>query len=209
MATVTTTIKTELCSFSDYRVYPGRGQKFVARDGKVYFFLTSKAASLHKQRVKPAKVKWTPSWRKANKKFQTVVSHRRRSKKAAKYQKAFLGLSLDELKAKRATATKSDSKLAEWSLAVPPASDLVPFAQQRSVSCVAVAAVTTSNISTRSRGTSWSTSLTRSQNPKQAMLAEAKEKAKKLKGGAPKPAGAVPAKQVPIPKKITKTAMRK
>ncbi|GBE59297.1 NUDIX family protein [Babesia ovata] len=157
MATVTTTIKTELCSFSDYRVYPGRGQKFVARDGKVYFFLTSKAASLHKQRVKPAKVKWTPSWRKANKKFQTVVSHRRRSKKAAKYQKAFLGLSLEELKAKRATAAKSDSKL----------------------------------------------------NPKQAMLAEAKEKAKKLKGAAPKAAGAVPAKQVPIPKKITKTAMRK
>ncbi|GIX61720.1 ribosomal protein L24e, putative [Babesia caballi] len=157
MATVTTTIKTELCSFTDYRVYPGRGQKFVARDGKVYFFINSKSASLHKQRVKPAKVKWTPSWRKANKKFQTEVSHRRRSKKAAKYQKAFLGLSLDELKAKRATATKSDSKL----------------------------------------------------NPKQAMLAEAKEKAKKLKGAGPKPAGVAPSKQAAIPKKITKTSMRK
>ncbi|EDO07921.1 putative ribosomal protein L24e [Babesia bovis T2Bo] len=111
MATVTTTIKTELCSFSDYRVYPGRGQKFVARDGKVYFFLSSKSASLHKQRVKPAKVKWTPSWRKANKKFQTEVSGRRRSKKAARYQKAFLGLSLEELKAKRASAAKANAKM--------------------------------------------------------------------------------------------------
>lgn len=123
MATVTTTIKTEICSFSDYRVYPGRGQKFIARDGKVYFFINSKSASLHKQRIKPAKVKWTPvcpkvsrnnlsqSWRKANKKFQTEVSHRRRSKKAAKMQKAFLGLSLDDLKAKRAAAAKVEPKL--------------------------------------------------------------------------------------------------
>ncbi|ORM41841.1 mRNA-decapping enzyme subunit 2 [Babesia sp. Xinjiang] len=148
MATVTTTIKTELCSFSDYRVYPGRGQKFVARDGKVYFFLSSKSASLHKQRVKPAK-----SWRKANKKFQTEVSHRRRSKKAARYQKAFLGLSLEELKAKRATAAKANAKM--------------------------------------------------------AMIAEAKEKAKKLKGANVKAPGAAQARQAAVPKKITKTAMRK
>ncbi|GFE52996.1 60S ribosomal [Babesia ovis] len=156
MATVTTTIKTELCSFSDYRVYPGRGQKFVARDGKVYFFISSKSASLHKQRVKPAKVKWTPSWRKANKKFQTEVSHRRRSKKAARYQKAFLGLSLDELKAKRATAAKA-----------------------------------------------------KKMDPKQAMIAEAKEKAKKLKGAGMKPTGGAPAKQAAVPKNLNKPAMRK
>ncbi|KAK2196975.1 bifunctional Ribosomal protein L24e-related/Ribosomal protein L24e-L24 superfamily [Babesia duncani] len=111
MASVTTTIKTELCSFTDYRVYPGRGQKFVARDGKVYFFLNSKAKNLHKQRVKPARVRWTTSWRKANKKFQTEVAHRRRNRKNIKVQKPIVGLSLDELKSRRATATKTDAKM--------------------------------------------------------------------------------------------------
>ncbi|KAK1445019.1 hypothetical protein BgAZ_109250 [Babesia gibsoni] len=158
MATVTTTIKTELCSYSDYRVYPGRGQKFVARDGKVYFFINSKSASLHKQRVKPAKLKWNLSWRKANKKFQTETASRRRSKKAAKMQKAFLGLSLEDLKAKRAMAAKVEPKL----------------------------------------------------SAKQVMIAEAKEKAKKLKGAAPKPVGAaVATKQPAMPKKLTKSLMRK
>ncbi|EKX71991.1 60S ribosomal protein L24, putative [Theileria equi strain WA] len=111
MSTVTTTIKTEHCSFTDYRVYPGRGQKFVARDGKVYFFINSKSASLHKQKIKPAKVKWSLGWRKANKKFQTELSNRKRSKKSAKFQKAIVGLSLDELKTKKAQATKVDPKL--------------------------------------------------------------------------------------------------
>lgn len=27
-------IKTDLCSYTEYRIYPGKGQKFVAKDGK-------------------------------------------------------------------------------------------------------------------------------------------------------------------------------
>jgi ribosomal protein L24E len=27
--------RTELCAFSEYRVYPGHGQRFIRRDGQV------------------------------------------------------------------------------------------------------------------------------------------------------------------------------
>ncbi|UKJ89233.1 60S ribosomal protein L24 [Theileria orientalis] len=111
MSAVTTTIKTEHCSFTDYRVYPGRGQKFVARDGKVYFFINGKSAAFHKRKVKPAKLKWNLAWRKANKKFQTELFNRKRSKKTARPQKAIVGLSLDDLKSKRSQATKPAPKL--------------------------------------------------------------------------------------------------
>ena len=59
MAAVQTTIKTELCSFSEYRIYPGRGQKFVSRDGKVHTYIHSKEARLGRQKLKAAKLRWT------------------------------------------------------------------------------------------------------------------------------------------------------
>ncbi|EAN30786.2 Ribosomal protein L24e family protein [Theileria parva strain Muguga] len=111
MSSVTTTIKTEHCNFTDYRVYPGRGKKFVARDGKVYFFINGKSAAFHKRKVKPAKLKWNLAWRKANKKFQTELFNRKRSKKTSRPQKAIVGLSLDDLKSKRSQATKPAPKL--------------------------------------------------------------------------------------------------
>jgi len=32
-------IKTELCSFSEYRIYPGHGRRYVAKDGRLHIFL--------------------------------------------------------------------------------------------------------------------------------------------------------------------------
>lgn len=103
MAAVQTTIKTELCSFSEYRIYPGRGQKFVARDGKVHTFIHSKEARLGRQKLKPAKLRWTLVWRRVNKKSRGEAVSKRRTRKAAKLQKAIVGISLEEIKQRRAT----------------------------------------------------------------------------------------------------------
>jgi len=51
-------IKTDLCAYTEYRIYPGRGQRFVAKDGKVSFFINSKADSLFHQRIKAVKLRW-------------------------------------------------------------------------------------------------------------------------------------------------------
>ena len=32
-------VKTELCTFSEWRIYPGHGRRFVAKDGRLHIFL--------------------------------------------------------------------------------------------------------------------------------------------------------------------------
>ena len=44
-------IKTESCAFSEYRMYPGRGQKFVSKDGRSHLFITKKTACLARKKV--------------------------------------------------------------------------------------------------------------------------------------------------------------
>merc|ERR1719469_1318836 len=95
-------IKTDLCAYSEYRIYPGRGQRFVARDGKVSFFISSKADSLFHQRIKAVKLRWTQAWRRMNKKGKVDESAKKRTRKAAKFQKAIVGMSLDDIKKKKA-----------------------------------------------------------------------------------------------------------
>jgi large subunit ribosomal protein L24e len=95
-------IKTETCEFTDYKVYPGRGQRFVSKDGKVHFFINHKVASLFRQRIKAVKLHWTQAWRKMNKKGKTESYTRKRTRRTTKIQKAIVGLSLDELKTKKA-----------------------------------------------------------------------------------------------------------
>ncbi|CEM00847.1 unnamed protein product [Vitrella brassicaformis CCMP3155] len=95
-------IKTESCSYSEYRVYPGRGQRFIARDGKNYLFINSKTDSLHHQRIKPVKLTWTQAWRRMNKKGKVEEVTRRKTRRTAKVQKAIVGLTLEDIKRKRA-----------------------------------------------------------------------------------------------------------
>lgn len=52
-------IKTEPCAFSELKIYPGRGTRFAARDGKLHYFINSKCRSLYHQRIKPVKLTWT------------------------------------------------------------------------------------------------------------------------------------------------------
>mmetsp|Transcript_34458 Transcript_34458/g.62445 ORF Transcript_34458/g.62445 Transcript_34458/m.62445 type:complete len:159 (+) Transcript_34458:106-582(+) len=95
-------IKTDLCNYSEYRIYPGHGQKFVARDGKVHFFINAKVDSLFHQRIKPVKLRWTQAWRRMNKKGKVEEGGKKKTRKAAKFQKAIVGMSLDDLKKKKA-----------------------------------------------------------------------------------------------------------
>ncbi|CAE7673393.1 YPT31 [Symbiodinium pilosum] len=95
-------IKTDLCSYTEYRIYPGHGQKFVAKDAKVSFFISAKADSLYHQRIKPVKLRWTQAWRRQNKKGKVEEGGKKKARKAQKFQKAIVGMSLDDLKKKKA-----------------------------------------------------------------------------------------------------------
>merc|ERR1712217_799087 len=87
---------------TEYRIYPGRGQRFVAKDGKGSFFITAKADSLFHQRIKPVKLRWTQAWRRMNKKGKADEQAKKRTRKAQKFQKAIVGMSLEDIKKKKA-----------------------------------------------------------------------------------------------------------
>ncbi|KAF4709552.1 60S ribosomal protein L24 [Perkinsus olseni] len=114
-------VKTELCSYTEFRVYPGHGQRFIAKDGKVvkgglftvgeaivpaHFFFNSKAASLFQQRIKPVKLTWTEKWRRLNKKVRTTEVARKKTRRTVKVQKAIMGLSLEDFHKKKSERTQ-------------------------------------------------------------------------------------------------------
>ena len=35
-------VKTELCTFSEWKIYPGKGIRFVAKDGRPFLFLSKR-----------------------------------------------------------------------------------------------------------------------------------------------------------------------
>merc|ERR1711964_262272 len=99
-------------------IYPGRGIRYVLRDGKVQLFINHKVGSLFKQKIKPAKLTWTLNWRRKNKKGKADEAGKKRTKRAAKVQKAIVGMSLDDIKKKKAMrpelrAQAKDSALKE------------------------------------------------------------------------------------------------
>ncbi len=45
-------IRTGICSYCEWRLYPGKGQKYYAKDGKGFVFITKKAKMLALRKVK-------------------------------------------------------------------------------------------------------------------------------------------------------------
>lgn len=94
-------VKTDICAFSEFRIYPGHGKTFVRRDGQPMKFISSKSASLYHQRKKPAKITWTQAWRRLNKKGQKDEHTRARKRRTQKFTRAVVGISVDELKQRK------------------------------------------------------------------------------------------------------------
>mmetsp|Transcript_14820 Transcript_14820/g.34659 ORF Transcript_14820/g.34659 Transcript_14820/m.34659 type:complete len:166 (-) Transcript_14820:72-569(-) len=95
-------IKTDLCSYTEYRIYPGHGRRYIAKDGKVSFFISSKANALFHQHVKPVKLRWTQAWRRMHKKGVANEEAKRKHRKVQKFQRAIVGMSLEDIKKKKA-----------------------------------------------------------------------------------------------------------
>merc|ERR1711920_1077543 len=52
--------------------------------------------------IKPVKLRWTQAWRKMNKKGKVDETGKKRTRKAQKFQKAIVGMSLEDIKRKKA-----------------------------------------------------------------------------------------------------------
>ena len=98
-------VKTELCHYTEYKIYPGHGQKFVGKDAKITFFLSQKAEKLFHQKIKAVKLTWTAAWRRMHGRGKVEQGARRKKATKAKFNKAIVGLSLDDMKNRRKQKT--------------------------------------------------------------------------------------------------------
>ena len=74
-------IKTQLCAFSERRIYPGHGIMAVRRDGQAFYLATKKATAMYNQKKKPQKLAWTMAWRRLHKKNLDNRKKRTRTRK--------------------------------------------------------------------------------------------------------------------------------
>ena len=103
--------KTQTCAWSDLRVYPGHGKRFVAKDGKTFFFLNKKVAAHWHNKTKAVKLTWTTAWRRFHKKIKTEHATKKRTKRTVRKQKAIVGMNLDEIKRRKDVKSDFRTKL--------------------------------------------------------------------------------------------------
>merc|ERR1739848_529711 len=91
-------VKTELCNYSCFRIYPGHGKKFVRGDQKMSTFITAKSEACFKMKRRNLTTKWTVQYRRINKKGTMEESEKRRkAKKVTRSTREISGISADML----------------------------------------------------------------------------------------------------------------
>eukprot|EP00697_Spironema_sp_BW2_P003618 gnl/Spiro4/14818_TR7991_c0_g1_i1.p2 gnl/Spiro4/14818_TR7991_c0_g1~~gnl/Spiro4/14818_TR7991_c0_g1_i1.p2 ORF type:complete len:159 (-),score=73.68 gnl/Spiro4/14818_TR7991_c0_g1_i1:106-582(-) len=94
-------IKTDVCFFTELKIYPGHGHRLVRKDGKLLAFISTKVRSLYTQKKKAQRLCWTQAWRRLHKKGTVEAEAKKKAKKVGKVFKAIAGLSIEDLKKKR------------------------------------------------------------------------------------------------------------
>jgi large subunit ribosomal protein L24e len=99
-------INTGTCGYTEYKVYPGRGERFVTKDGKLHLFISKKASQLYKRKIKAVKLTWSQAWRRFNSKGKVETGIKKRAKKRVKVQKAIVGMNIDIINRKKNAGEK-------------------------------------------------------------------------------------------------------
>ncbi|KAI9286641.1 ribosomal protein L24e-domain-containing protein [Umbelopsis sp. AD052] len=89
-------MKTEICAFSGFKIYPAKGKIYSFR------FVNGKCESYFKQRLNPRKIDWTVVYRRMHKKGITEEIAKKRTRRTVKHDRAVVGASWDAIRAKRA-----------------------------------------------------------------------------------------------------------
>merc|ERR1719330_269871 len=90
-------VKTEVCNYSDLRIYPGRGTKIISREGKINIFIHKKARCQHIRKIKAQRIKWTTAWRRLNKKIKTGDISKKKRRKARRIVREIAGMTAEEI----------------------------------------------------------------------------------------------------------------
>jgi len=95
-------MRTELCQFSGFKIYPGHGKKYVRIDSKSFFFINAKNEKTFKRKVNPRKVQWTQIYRRVHKKGTTQEIQKKKTRRVVKVQRDIVGATMEQIRQKRA-----------------------------------------------------------------------------------------------------------
>merc|ERR1711998_164297 len=110
-------VKTELCNYSGFRIYPGHGKKWVRADQKMFTFITGKTEACFKMKRRNLTTKWTVQYRRINKKGTLEETEKRRkAKKTVVRQREISGISAEMLEKKRAARPVQKDKARDAAL---------------------------------------------------------------------------------------------
>merc|ERR1712096_327296 len=115
-------MKIELCSYSGYKIYPGRGRTLIKQDGKTFKFLDGRSHKAHLMKRNPRKVTWTVLYRRKHRKGIEEEVSKKRTKKHQKFQRAVVGATLQDILAKR--NQKPDVRKAQREQAIRAAKEI-------------------------------------------------------------------------------------
>lgn len=99
-------VKTDMCVFSEARIYPGHGMRFIRKDGQTLYFNGSKSKQLFNQGIKPAKLTWTMAWRRLHKKDKKDEGTKQRKRRVVRVQRPIAGISAEDIAKKRSEPVK-------------------------------------------------------------------------------------------------------
>merc|ERR1739841_327795 len=107
-------IKTETCSYSGFKIWPGRGKTYVRIDQKSFRFGDGKAEACHLMKRRNLTTKWTVHYRRINKKGISAdeAAKKRRSKAKSSVRRDISGLTMDVVQKAKVSrpAKKSTAK---------------------------------------------------------------------------------------------------
>merc|ERR1719446_204454 len=104
-------VKTDLCNYSGFKIYPGHGKKYVKLDQKMLTFINGKVEACQEMKRRNLTTKWTTHYRRINKKGALEEAEKKRRQKKAtravptKGNKA-TDAALKELKSRKGAAKK-------------------------------------------------------------------------------------------------------
>lgn len=90
-------VRTEVCNFSEMKIYPGHGTRVMTRDGSLLVAASHKSLAFLRRKTKGQLIRWTVVWRKLNKKFKSEKSKLKKKKRVTDQVKGISGITREEI----------------------------------------------------------------------------------------------------------------
>merc|ERR1739848_340802 len=101
----TMVVKTDVCHYSELKIYPGHGTKIITREGKIHIYLHKKARHQAQKKIKVQQIKWTTAWRRHNKKIKATDMAKKKRRRAKKVVREIVCMTADEIQRRKNEST--------------------------------------------------------------------------------------------------------